>query len=45
MENVEGVMPDACHVGGQADITITRTATGSQWNFSYPLKVNYIMFP
>jgi len=39
------VYPFACHVGGQTDILITRTATGSQWIFPYPLKVNYTMFP
>ncbi|WP_157609566.1 hypothetical protein [Syntrophomonas zehnderi] len=39
------VYPDATHVGGQADITIHRNPTGSSWNFSYPLKVNYNNFP
>jgi len=39
------VYPDATHVGGQADITIHRNTTGSSWNFSYPLKINYTNFP
>jgi hypothetical protein len=39
------VYPQATHVGGQANITIHRIPTGSSWNFSYPLNVNYTNFP
>ncbi len=39
------VYPLSTHVGGQADITIKRNATGSTWTLSHQVRVNYTDFP
>lgn len=39
------VYPLGTQVGGQSDITITRKVTGTSWNFTHLLKVNWTNFP
>ncbi|MEN6327566.1 MAG: hypothetical protein ABFD18_15350 [Syntrophomonas sp.] len=39
------VYPESTHVGSKPQITITRIPTGTSWDFSYWLKVNYVYFP
>lgn|GEM_PF-3500989 len=39
------VYPSGTQIGGKADITITRKATGQSWDFAHSLIVNWTNFP